>query len=62
MSSAITTGIAFSSFSNGYLRIRDIQNCLIAGIVVGGSASYYVTNPGFSILMGGVAAILQMGF
>ena len=62
MSSAITSGIAFSCFTNGYLRIRDVQNSLIAGIVVGGSSSYYVTNPGFSILMGGVGAILQILF
>lgn len=60
MGGSITTTLPFSIFVNdGVLNIRDIQNGLIAGAVVGGTTSYFITNSSFSILCGVAAAIFQ---
>ena len=62
MGASIATGAAFIALLRGTLIVRILQHCLIAGIVMGGSASYYITNPGTSILLGFAAAIMQIGF
>ena len=56
------TGTAFSMLVHGYLRARDVQNALIAGMVMGGSASYFLPNPGYSILLGALGAIFHKTF
>ena len=62
MGTAIATGVAFIAFLKGTLIIRSVLHCLIAGLVMGGTASYYVTNPGISIMLGFIAAVLQVAF
>ena len=60
MGASITTSLSLSLFvNNGTLNIRDIQNGLIAGAVVGGTTSYFITNYAFSLLCGVAAAIFQ---
>lgn len=62
MGAAVTTGIVLTLTVNGYIKIRDVQNCLVAGFVAGGTASYFITNPGFAIFTGGISAIIQIIF
>lgn len=60
MGSAIVTSIAISIFlNNGTLRVRDVQNGLIAGGVVGGSASYFITSPVYALICGVAGATFQ---
>lgn len=47
---------------NSFPSIRNIQNSLLAGAVVGGSASYFITNPSYSIVCGLTAALFQPVF
>jgi hypothetical protein len=47
---------------NAKANIREIQNSLLAGAVVGGSASYFITNPSYSVVCGITAALLQSVF
>ena len=62
MGAATTTGLILSVLGNGSPKVRDIQNALLGGIVMSGSASYFITNPGYSILLGILAAMLQSLF
>ena len=62
MGASITTGVAFIVLVKGKLIIRSVQHCLIAGLVLGGTASHYVTVSGMSIMFGLVAAVMQIGF
>lgn len=63
MGASITTSISLSIFvNNGSLHVRDVQNGLIAGAVVGGTTSYFLTNAAFSILCGFTAAFFQPVF
>ena len=59
MGAALTTSFAMSFLIHNSVNPRDIQNGLLAGAIVGGSASFYITNVAFSILCGIIAAILQ---
>lgn len=60
MGSAIITSVAISILLNdGRLRVRDVQNGLIAGAIVGGSASYFITNPVYALICGVAGAIFQ---
>jgi hypothetical protein len=63
MGAGIVTSVAISLLASGKLiRIRDVQNGLLAGMVVGGTASYYITNPAFAICCGFFGAIVQYFF
>lgn len=63
MGASLTTTIVIDMVINeDLLRIRNIQNGLIAGAVVGGSASYYITNPVYAIICGFAAAFFQPAF
>ena len=59
MGSAIVVGSAVSVLSHGFVVVREVQDALVAGVVVGGSASYVITNPLFSVICGFTAAVLQ---
>ena len=59
MGAAAVTGVAMSALIHGYLKLRDLQQALIAGMVVGGSASYFITNPAYSLACGVTAGLLQ---
>jgi hypothetical protein len=62
MGASLTTGLAVSLLINGSINARDLQNALIAGFVVGGTASYFITNPAFSIVCGFTGALFQPVF
>lgn len=58
MSASLISNLSICIMIKGSLVLRDFQNGLMAGIVVGGSASYYVTNFSFSLICGFSAGIL----
>ena len=62
MGSSVVTGLSLSMLINAKPNIRDIQNSLLAGAIVGGSAGYLITNPAFSIVCGITAALFQPVF
>ncbi len=60
MGAAIVVTLAINTLINGNnIKIRDIQNGLIAGAVAGGTAGYFITNLAFAILCGFTAGISQ---
>ena len=60
LAAATVTSFALSPRFNNGLLIRDIVLGPIAGGVVASSASYYIINPVYGIVMGVVAAIVQI--
>jgi len=65
MGSAVITSISCFSFKYGLeggLRVKDILNGVIAGGIVCGSASYYITTPVLALICGSAAAIVQFIF
>ena len=61
MGSAMINSLIYRLFAGKFnVKTRQICNCLIAGIIVGGTSSYYITNLAFSIFFGLVAASWQM--
>jgi hypothetical protein len=46
--------------NNCEIRVRDISNGTIAGLIVGGTSSFYFTNPAFPIVCGVSAGIFQI--
>jgi len=58
MSSSFITNITICLLHRGRLNLRDIQNGLLAGLVVVGSSSYYITNLGLAVVCGFAAGIL----
>lgn len=60
LAAATITSFAMSALLNGGLVIRDIVYGPIAGGVIASSASYYVTNPVYGILIGIIAGIVQI--
>jgi ammonia channel protein AmtB len=65
MGSAVVTSISCFSFKYGVekgLRVKDILNGIIAGGVVCGSASFYITTPVLALICGATAAICQFIF
>ena len=61
MASSTLTSIAFSYIINEKLMIRDFVYGSISGGIAVASASLYITNPAFAMLVGSVAGILQTG-
>jgi hypothetical protein len=66
MTSAVITslgvGMLIHGDSNRSIRIKDLLNALVAGGVISGAASFYVTNPFLAIISGATSAILQYFF
>ena len=60
LAASTVTSFALSPLFNDGVLIRDIVFGPIAGGIVASSASYYVVNPVYGIVMGVVAAIVQI--
>lgn len=59
MGAAIIGALSTSVFVNGSLVIRDIVNAPIAGGIVVGSASFFISNPVYSLVAGTTAGVAQ---
>lgn len=59
LASSTITSISISFILNGDLFIRDFLLGAISGGICLSSASYYVTNPTWAILIGSVAGVIQ---
>jgi hypothetical protein len=67
MGSAIITSIAVSMFVNGDnkingVRVKDVLNAQIAGGIICGAASFYITTPYLGLITGVVAGVTQYFF
>jgi hypothetical protein len=59
MSAGALGAFSFSSFFNERMIARDIIHGPIAGAIACGTASFYITNPVYAILVGFAAGIIQ---
>lgn len=59
MGAGVIGGITFSLIYNGELIIRDAIHGVIAGAIVTGASSLYLTNPGYALITGGVGGFTQ---
>lgn len=59
MGAALLGAFAVSSFVNGRIIIRDIIHAPIAGGIVVGAASYFITNPTYALVAGFTGGALQ---
>jgi len=59
MGAAIIGSIIVSCLINGYLISRDIIHAPIAGGIIAGSASFYITNPVYALVVGFMGGVIQ---
>jgi hypothetical protein len=66
MGSSVISSIAVSMLVNGdnskCLRVKDMLNSVVAGGIVVGAASFYITTPYLALIAGTIAGILQYIF
>ena len=59
ISGSIWMAVATSIFIHGRVKVRDFLHGLVAGGIAVSSASFFLVNPVWAILIGAVAGILQ---
>ncbi len=59
MGAGVIGSIVFSLIYNGELIIRDAIHGVIAGAIVAGASSLYVSNPSYALIAGGVGGLTQ---
>jgi len=59
MAASLLGAYCISSLLNGNVIVRDLIHAPIAGGIVVGSASFYITNPVYAMVAGFTAGIIQ---
>jgi hypothetical protein len=59
MSAGVFGAFSATTFINGRIVIRDIVNSPIAGGIVAGSASFFITNPVYAVIAGFTGGLVQ---
>jgi hypothetical protein len=59
MGAAVVGAVIFSVLINGKLVARDLLHAPIAGGIIAGSASFFITNPVYTFVVGFTGGALQ---
>jgi hypothetical protein len=60
--SSFGTGLLIHGDKSSGIRTRDVMNSVIAGGIISGAASFYITTPFEAIIVGSIAGISQFIF